>query len=296
MQYLKYAYLIVLLASIISCQPKTDNGESKQEIKATAIIKQLQGDNPVMISNKIITGNLDFTKAGQPSATHLNFARTIIQVPVTFYNCTFRDTVRAFAKKAKGVYATTFMHNLSFLKCDLNGGLDLRAVKVKDDFNFAQSISYGQFNLNSGNLAGKRNALTESRFKKEVILNNALINGDIRAMQAHFDAGLTLRRSDCRGDVVLGRCRFPQGFDISSTRFHQQFRMVFSQIGKRADLQFSTFLGEVDLSASKVDSLMRMHNNTFYTMPVQKNFSADSLSASDNKLLIYSPLDSLFQP
>lgn len=289
---MKFLYLFAfLLIFLNSCKKGAED-----EIEAETIIARIADEKPVMLEGKTITGKLDFTKAGKPIATHLNFARTIVEVPVTFHNCTFRDSVIAYRRSEHGGYATTFMHNLSILKCNLNYGLNVRASKILGDFNFVENLCYGKLEANAAHLKGKRNSLSRTRFIKEVNLDNTLIDGSLRAMRSHFEGGFSARRADFRGDLVLGRCIFPKGLELSANRYRKKFRLVFGELGDKAELTFSEFLGKVDLSGTKADSVFHFHDNTLYTVPVRKGFDPKTFRSSANRLLIYSPLDSIVQP
>ena len=283
--------LSLLLFALASCQNAEDN-----TVKAADILKKLAKGETVVYSGKKITGVLDFTKAGRAKAVHLNLARTRIAGGVTFHECTFEDSVIAFRQDPLGGYATSFGQNLSFLKCQLKQGLDLSSSQVGGDFNFVESICYGPLKVNTALLEGKRNSLSYSKFIGKVQINNSLVIGDLRVMEAEFRDKLSARRSDFRGDLVFGRCLFPQGADMTANRFRDRFRLVFGQMGNQTTLQHSVFGGEVDISGTKSDSLFVLSHNTFNALPVQKNLETKIFQSENNKLLIYTPLDSLIQP
>ena len=104
--------LICILALQSACAPqKMAAGSSNFE-------DALRNGTDVLVQNKTIEADLDFTKLTNPNMVSVGVLQGKIGSSVTFQNCTFKGKVVGFATDEKGnMTLTSFGRNVSFLHC-----------------------------------------------------------------------------------------------------------------------------------------------------------------------------------
>ena len=249
----------ITITSVISC----NNAKDKETINAKAILDRLSEGKPVNIIDKTIEGTLDFTKL---EVTHLerpNYARIYIEPGVSFYHCTFTDTIKAFNGEGTIAKAVDFEQGITIYNSSVNHPVKLREAKLGGSLNFANSIFYKAVNLEGINAQGNENVFSEAIFKDKVSFNRAKFSGNVSALQSNFEGAADFRGTDFMGDVRMGNASFGTSLAFSMCNFYNTLYLNFSSL-KEARFGANKFFGKLSLRKIKIEDTLEFDGNYFY--------------------------------
>ena len=161
------------------------NDSNDSVIKADKIIKWLKSGKNVVLKNKTIVGNLDFTKA-YPVNKNIQVSSAYVNTEINFINCVFQDSVSSFGQDAGGLnFVTIFERNVCFLNCEFSKGVNFRQSDFRGRANFDQcqfrgSVSFDGTNFRTGT------SFCSSNFHDEVSFVSTVFNGRTNFLKTFF--------------------------------------------------------------------------------------------------------------
>lgn len=185
-----YLAFIIMLAAIIatSCNAPNSgyaNDNKDSVIKAEKIIKWLKSGKNVVLKNKTISGNLDFTKA-YPVNKNIQVSSAYVNTELNFINCVFEDSVSAFNIDKDGVTSVTiFERNVCFLNCEFSKGVIFKQSDFRGRANFDQCQFRGPVSFDGANFR-TGTSFCSSNFHGEVSFVSAVFNGRTNFLKTFF--------------------------------------------------------------------------------------------------------------
>lgn len=167
-------FLLLHLLAVSCISPKEEL--KARTIRAEEILAMLNKNQPVIIRDCTVTGDLDFTKAGQAIPLNPGVKQVRVGAPVYFEGCHFTGAVTGVNPAAGNTQITCFPHPVSFYRCQVDGGFD-----------FSGAVFENQLNL------------TKSYFEQPVTLQATRITGDFRFEEAVFSDDFLMQESVVRG-------------------------------------------------------------------------------------------------
>jgi uncharacterized protein YjbI with pentapeptide repeats len=215
-----------------------------REIKASAIIAQLNAGKHIYLTHCIVWGDLDFTTLRNRNRISNNLTQVFVDQSITFDDCIFINQVKAYDATA-GV-CVEFAHNLSFIGCDFRGEVDFTESIVGGHLFFTGSVFRGIAHFQGAHFRHKKTYFNETQFEDEALFQNAVFAGDASFMHAVFDSSALFQKVVAGGLMFFGNVRFNGYADFTYARAAESiFR--YAQFNGRSDFSDSNLTPDMQI-------------------------------------------------
>ncbi len=248
--------IVIVFATILlftaGCQGRTESN-TNNGISPSAILKSIDRGKPVVVSNKIITGDLDFTSVKSRTIYSSSGETAGIGVPVTFLNCIFMGSVSCNSVNGNRSVNTRFESTLTFEACDFRKDADFSNSTVTGDVNFTEAVFREKASFNNIHFYGKVSWFTGIQAEQAFSMQEALINGSADFFKASFAGKTSFQGSDFRGTArfsnldCVGRC------DFSLVRFRDDAQFSYARFAGGLSILDSRFSGTTFLNNAGFD-------------------------------------------
>ena len=184
----KCLFPIILIIFALGCNTQTSNNFG-DEVTAEQIVEMINTQQNVLLVDKTIKGNLDFTKTNNKYARTQNVIIADIESSITFVRCEFEDSITAFTsdKETKKGYLTIFEKNLTFSECVFREEVNLRQVEIKGLANFSKSTFEKTASFEGAVFRHHKNFFNNSTFNGEAKFTHSSFYGQVTFMNAVFN-------------------------------------------------------------------------------------------------------------
>ena len=230
--------LWLILALSLGCSSSKNIKFNTQQINADDIIDALNNNQPIFLNNKNIVGVLDFTKLKNQYYQQKNIAKVIVNQPVSFINCTFNDSVKAYATNSKNNEFT----------CSFNINLCMEGCTFKKPVIFRRSAIHGNATF------------TGSKFEEEAFFEGIDFYGYTLFNETNFSK-----------PVMFNECKFNDYANFFKVFFKETASFqncVFNDVFKPAN---GNFYGYTDFSGCKFFGFTDFAYTTFYKQAIFAN-------------------------
>lgn len=268
-------------------------------ISAASVIRLIHKGKPVLIQDKIITGDLDFTRSGNTEVFSTSQKTARINGPVTFLNCIFMGKVSTVSNDGKITTTSHFGGNVSFEACDFRGEADFSNTTIEGSVNFTGAIFREKAIFNNVTFRGRHNYFTAFVSEKHFSMQESFISGESDFFKARVTGKITFQGTvftgtarfsdmDCDGKSDFSLTRFGSDALFTYANFGSDFRMgnvvvygrldlISVQLQSAAWLSNSSFHGAVNLTKSVVNGNFDLSGSTFFNgEPIQDEFVVNS--------------------
>lgn len=251
-------FACLLLATTISFAQKT--------IEASDILKDIKNGKAISYKNATIVGALDFTFM-EEALTKLpekkkkswwgnignydNKIEKIVDVKISFTNCTFKDDVLAYIPDEDSGYTFTasFENNTIFKDCsferkamfkysDFERNVDFSGTTFKDDSTF----KYAKFNQDidfSNTTFNEVATFKYAKFRNNVSFSNSLFKGTAIFKYTNFNDGVSFKNTNFEEDLNIKYMKVSGDFDVSNMRVEYDIDSKYTKINGN---EFSKYL------------------------------------------------------
>jgi len=303
--------ILACLASLLltSCGD-TDSIGDGSTISADKIIKRIKQGKTVCISDKTITGKLDFTKSAS-SNKKLAVSAVYIAEEVCFRNCIFEDTVTTFSTdaKTKASVLTVFDRNVVFDGCDFKsalvmqqadfrGRLDLDNSKVRGESDFTGTHFRNGCSFMSANFDGNvyfvscnfdgKSKFFKVLFKNSAIFQHLSFHDAATFADAYFYGGVELDDIATMSVLDFAKAKFSGNVHITNSRFYGNMKLASCKFNKFLGINGNTFAGSLDMRSSQLGKRLEATGNYLLAAPVSDGLTGlDSCEVfmDDNKII-----------
>ena len=262
---MKRNIILLLLIHVIltGCQANPEK-QLNNGISAGSVIKLINKEKAVLIQDKIITGDLDFTKAGKAEVFSTSQKTARITVPVTFLNCIFMGKVSTVHSDGKITTTNRFGGSVTFEACDFRGEADFSNTIVEGSANFTGAIFRERALFNNVTLMGRHNYFTAFTSEKHFSMQESAIAGEADFFKARVTGKISFQ-----GSVFSGTARFSDmdcdgKSDFSLTRFGSDALFTYANFGSDFRMGNAVVYGRLDLISVQFQSAAWLSNSSFY--------------------------------
>jgi uncharacterized protein YjbI with pentapeptide repeats len=254
------ALLSALFLSCTQSVPATD----REEIKASSIIKMLNKEKEVNLTNKIIVGDLDFSKVEFNAVVHSSLVQSVIKSPVSFLNCQFTGKVYCTSNVEGITYQSVFLQNLIFNICEFDNVVDFQSSTVFGNVSFAGSQFKEQALFNSFYSHAKASYFGQIVVDKDFSMQDALFLGSCDFFKAHFKSNANFQGSRFDGAFIFNSVQCDLRSDFSKVRFNNNCAFNYTVFTGIARFNQLSVLGLADFLQTKFANDAFFTNCLFY--------------------------------
>ncbi|MDR2234476.1 MAG: pentapeptide repeat-containing protein [Tannerella sp.] len=230
----KIYMLMVALMTISGCSAGRPALKGR-ELQASQIITLLNAGEHIYVDSCIIWGSLDFTKLNNRNRIADNLTQVFVNQSVTFNNCIFIDSVKAF--DASGV-CVEFAHNLSFTTCDFRSPVDFTECIIQGNAFFTGAAFRKDASWQGAHFRHKKVYFNETEFEGDALFQNAVFAGDANFLHSVFAADAMFQKAVAGGLMFFGNTRFNGYADFTYVRAAQSI-FKYAEFNGRSDFSYS---------------------------------------------------------
>ncbi len=290
--------LTSLLISAFGCIEKQQQVEEvqklqnelsiKKEIEASKLIKLLAEGKDIILADKIIIDDLDFTKATSGAEDLKGVFTHYINSSIVFKNCEFKGKIVSYHLEKQNLHRTFFQKNLTFIQCIFEQEVEIKQSTVQGICNFSESV----FN--------KILSLETSIFYAGIFLDKVTVQGggrfqnvicfqDFSCMKSFFYAMTSFQRAVFKGNIMCVSTEFYESVDFGLTTMYHDFLFNYNilpaqvsfnymncrgkyeclntKFGNRVMFQHAILEKKVKWVDNKIENIVDFSETTFYQQP-----------------------------
>lgn len=293
---MKNTFLFLLLIFFFTTSCRADSGnEINNGMAAGEVINSINKGKAVLIKDKIITDELDFSKIKRHDVFSSSLEIARVEVPVTFLNCIFVGKVTTNGMQSQRQVNTQFGNSLTFEACDFRGDADFNNSTVDGMVNFTGAIFREKALFNNVSFKGRQTYFTAFTSEKLFSMQESQIEGAIDFFKAKITGKVSFQSSDfweiarfsdldCNGKSDFSLTNFRSDALFTYANFGDEFRMSNATVAGRLDLisvtfqnsawlTNSVFSGKVNLTKTEVKARFDLSGSLFAAgRPVTEEF------------------------
>lgn len=315
MKYFIPALLFIFLFSG-SCKAGTVK-EVNNGIAAGKIISDINKGKAVLIKDKIITGDLDFTNVKNQGIFSSSIQIAGVEQSVTFLNCIFMGKIVNNSEKSGRQARVRFGSNLTFEACDFRADADFDNITVDGMVNFTGAIFRERALFNNVTFNGRHNYFTAFTAEKYFSMQESLIDGAIDFFKAKTRGKLSFQSTEFRGiarfhnldcdgrsefsltrfrdDALFTYANFTGHFNFSDAIVYGRLDMNNVEFQSAATLTSTVFSGPVTFEKTSVKGVFDISRSVFYSgKPAMQEFrtlKADDFVSEGTKFVSFNDLN-----
>lgn len=252
---------LMLLVAITGCSAEP-NQAIKNSLPTSKIIEALNKDKPLLIKDKIITGDLDFSKVKNHYTFSTSNMVAQVNVPVTFLNCIFMGKVSTTSTIEHVTVTTSFSDNITFEACDFRGETSFDNTVVCGMVNFTGTIFNERVSFNNIHIQGRNAYFTSITAGKQFSMQESLFDGNADFFKAIFKGKSSFQGSEINGDLVLNDLKCYGKVDLSLINIKGDFLSNYAQFNEEFRLSDARIEGNTSMVSNKFTNGW-MNNNRF---------------------------------
>ncbi|AUC83986.1 hypothetical protein CW731_01175 [Polaribacter sp. ALD11] len=258
-------YKITLLA--ISFFLVNSISYAQRTVKASAIMKDIKAGKSISIENTTIEGVLDFTYMDDAmeklprkrksswfnwsSNNSSNEIKKMIDVKISFINCTFKEDVLAYIPDEDSGYTfiASFEDIAIFKNCNFERKAMFKYSRFERDSDFSNStfddentFKYAKFDKNidfSNTLFNEAATFKYAKFSKNVSFSNATFKDSATFKYTQFNDGVSFKNTKFEEDLNIKYMKVSGDFNISNMDVAYEIDSKYTEINGRS---FSKYL------------------------------------------------------
>lgn len=279
--------ILVLILTITGCRA-TNQQDKSNTISSEKVMQSIDKGKPVLISNSIITGDIDFSKVQIKHVFSSTHSIAQINVPITFLNCVFMGKINTTGAKNNITTTSHFNDNITFEACDFRAEVNFDNSLINGMVNFTGAIFRERASFNNMHILGRHSYFTSCTAEKQFSMQESLIAGNADFFKAVMNDKLSFQSTEFAGDLRMNDIKCNGKTDLSLTiirgnllanyaQFNDEFRMSNARIEGRTDMvtskltkawiNNSRFGGRFNLSNSEIMNNLELFGSIFAIKP-----------------------------
>jgi hypothetical protein len=257
------SWLIIQTCLFLSCTQALP-GKEKEEIKAASVIKLINQEQEVILENKIIVGDLDFSQVITKTPLHASLSQTLIKKSVSFTNCQFTGKVTCNGKIEEVNSQSVFMQNLIFNSCEFLSATDFQSVTVFGNVSFTGTQFKDLALFNSFYSHAKDSYFGGITAEKDFSMQDALFVGSCNFFKSKFNGNVSFQGSRFDGLLNFSTVQCNQRADFSKVRLNSNCTFNYTVFAGIARFNQLRSLGMADFVQVKFNKDALFANALFY--------------------------------
>lgn len=226
-----------------------------KQVKASAIIDQINAGKAVQYKNAEIVGDLEFTSIkdvtlDEESERNRRRSRgsTLtywhhVKSPVSFTNCVFKGDVLAYVHNdiENETHNAIFYEDVDFQGCDFQGKSAFKYVKFEAKANF-KNTQYHEEAL-----------FKYTRFSTDVSFSNSTFYRYANFKYTKFPESVYFDKATFRGYANFKYTKFPEGVTFEDTQFGGDVNFKYTKFREPVNFDGTVFDEDVDFKYTKIE-------------------------------------------
>lgn len=249
-----YIYCLSIISMLVIF-PTSCSGKNSKDMNASEIIKLVKSGKDVLVNDKVIHDDLDFTTLDKYYVMAFPNMEAHIPVNIMFSNCVFMGKVSTTGKtsvkgaKRKIDVFTVFEKNLTFFDCDFRGEVMMDNMTVEGKLECSKSVFREQTSINSLYVKGSHVGFVEMESEKDFSMCYARFLCDANFVNAKFAGRANFLGMNVEG-LQFSNAEFGQEVDFSNSIFSGDVIFNYVNCAKRVQYSFSKYQGDFDFIKS----------------------------------------------
>lgn len=253
----KSAFIILFLSSCLAFAQKT--------IEASTILKDIKEGKNITLKDATINGVLDLTYMNEAmqnlpkkkkyswwnSGDSTNEIKKMIDVKISFINCTFTDDVLAYIPHEESGYTFTasFEDEVIFKNCTFEKKALFKYSKFEENADFSNSsfnddstFKYAKFDRESSFASTKFKEIATfkyTKFNRNAVFSGVVFKESADFKYAKFDNGVSFKNAVFDEDLDIKYMNVSGDFDITNMNVRYDIDSKYTQINGKS---FSKYL------------------------------------------------------
>lgn len=243
--------LILFLASSITFAQKT--------VLAEDILKDIKAGKHISIKNATIKGVLDFTYMSDAieklpskrksswfnwsSGNSTNEIKKMIEVRISFTNCTFKDDVLAYIPDEDSGYTFTasFEDITIFKNCNFERKAMFKYSKFESDTDF------------SGTTFNEDSTFKYAKFNEDIDFKKTLFNESATFKYAKFSNNVSFSNATFKDSATFKYSNFNDGVSFENTKFNEDLNIKYMKVSGDFNISNMEVAYEIDSKYTKIN-------------------------------------------
>jgi uncharacterized protein YjbI with pentapeptide repeats len=226
--------LVLLVLSLF-----TFNAPCQEQISAQKIMAGINQKQNIQYDGLVVTGDLDFTELDSKKQKTMKdwdgeAYKSVVEVPVVFRNCTFKDNVIAYKSLKDGkrskiarlmidgssgiTYSADFKNIVVFENCTFERDSEFKYSRFEQTVNFSGSIFGHEANFKYAQFDNKTD-FSEANFSGVINFKYANFSNDSHFEKTDFKAYTDFKYANFKNAVSFDGCIFKAYTDFKYTHF-----------------------------------------------------------------------------
>lgn len=207
---------------------------AQKTVEASDIMKDIKAGNTISYTNTTIVGVLDFTfmeealeklpnkkkKSWWNNGNYDNMIKNLIDVKISFTNCTFKDDVLAYIPDEDTGY--TFVASFE-------------DIAIFKDCNFERKamFKYSRFEKNtdfSGSTFNEDSTFKYAKFDNNISFNNTTFNEIATFKYAKFNENVSFSSSVFKDSAIFKYTKFSDGVSFNNANFEEDLNIKYMEV------------------------------------------------------------------
>ena len=281
---MKNAVLLWIGIILAACYTSHSSTQNDKIVSAEEILGNLSAGKAIILKDRQITGDLDFTKVTSSHPISPDAQKVEVRSPIYFENCIFEGSISSYFQDEDRATICGFSSDLIFLNCRIKGDIDLSQSRFKGIFSFVKSEAVGGFKASNA-IFYDITDLNGSRFEQDLFLTYSTFqqrsnNMDLTIMGKTYLQGVHYYKESLWSNSI-----FEQYVDVSKLNSRGSFMMDFCDFRGPLHISGSEFWGYVNITQSKFSDSFTMRTSLFTNSPVLDKNGQKIVQLEKNRLM-----------
>ena len=232
---------------------------AQKTIEASSILKDIKAGKSISINNATIVGVLDFTYMDEAleklpkkkkrgwfnwsSGNSDNMIKKMIDVNISFTNCTFRDDVLAYIPDEDSGYTfvASFEDNTIFKDCKFERKAMFKYSRFERDSDFSGS----SFNDDS--------TFKYAKFDKEISFANTTFNETATFKYSKFNNNVSFSNALFKDSAIFKYTNFSEGVSFKNTNFEEDLNIKYMKVAGEFNITNMKVAYDIDSKYTRIN-------------------------------------------
>ncbi len=229
---------------------------AQKTIEASDIMKDIKSGKSISYQNAIISGTLDFTYMDEAleklpakrknswwGNSNTNEVKKLIEVKISFTNCTFKDDVLAYIPDEDSGY--TFTANFEDIALFKNCNFERKAM-----FKYSRFERDSDF---SGSTFDDDTTFKYAKFDRDISFQNTKFAEIATFKYAKFSRKVSFANSVFEDSAVFKYTKFNEGVSFNNTSFEEDLNIKYMTVSGDFDITKMKVSYDIDSKYTKIN-------------------------------------------
>ena len=234
---------------------------AQKKIEASNIIKDIKAGKSISLHNATIIGVLDFTfmnealkKTTHPkknswfnwnSNNSTNEIKKIIDVNISFTNCTFKDDVLAYIpnKESELTFTASFEEETIFKNCIFEDKAMFKYSQFEKYTDFSGSVFKGDSTFKYAKFDNKVSFINTT-FNEIATFKYAKFNHNVSFSDSTFEESATFKYTQILNGISFKNTNFKEDLNIKYMKVSGNFNITNMKVGYEIDSKYTKINGK----------------------------------------------------